>query len=95
MKKQQLKSGYLKKREEFADALRLPGDSIGASIISITGNKELLIENYRGIITYNDTKMLIQGRNDKICICGENLKIDYYTNEDMKVCGKISNIQFV
>ena len=95
MKKRQLKAGYQRRKEELADALKLPGDSLGASIITVTGDKELLIENYRGIITYNETKMLIQGKTEKICICGENLKIDYYTNEDMKVCGKIQNIQFV
>ena len=39
------------KRERMAESLKLPKDSVlGASIVTITGNRDVFVENYKGII---------------------------------------------
>lgn len=84
------------KKEQLADSLKLPKDLVlGASIITITGNKEAWVENYKGIIDYCDKMILLQGKNCQICFSGKNLSIDYYTNEDMKISGIIEQIQYL
>ena len=91
------KNNYEKtnKKELVVDSLKLPKDLLlGASIITLTGNYEAWIENYKGIIEYTDTNILLQGKNRQITISGKNLIIDYYTNEDMKISGSIESIRY-
>ena len=91
------KNNYEKtnKKELVVDSLKLPKDLLlGASIITLTGNYEAWIENYKGIIEYTDTNILLQGKNRQITISGKNLIIDYYTNEDMKISGSIESVRY-
>ena len=60
----------------------------------MTGNRELFIENYRGIAEYGEDAILLQTKGDILKITGKHLTIEYYTNEDMKISGFIANIQF-
>ena len=90
--KQQLHRG----KELVVESLKLPRDSVlGDSIITVTGNTEILIENYKGILQYSDELILLQGKNCKIELKGKRLNIVYYTNEDMKISGVIESICFI
>ena len=80
----------------MVESLKLPRDSVlGESIITVTGNTEILIENYKGILQYSDELILLQGKNRKIELKGKRLNIVYYTNEDMKISGMIESICFI
>ena len=80
----------------MVESLKLPRDSVlGDSIITVTGNKDILIENYKGILQYSDELILLQGKNCKIELKGKRLNIVYYTNEDMKLSGMIASICFI
>lgn len=80
----------------MVESLKLPRDSVlGDSIITVTGNTEILIENYKGILQYSDELILLQGKNRKIELKGKRLNIVYYTNEDMKISGVIESICFI
>ena len=90
--KQQLHRG----KELVVESLKLPRDSVlGDSIITVTGNTEILIENYKGILQYSDELILLQGKKRKIELKGKRLNIVYYTNEDMKISGMIESICFI
>ena len=79
-----------RKKEQLADTLKLPRDMIlGESILTMTGNHELWIENYKGIIEYTPKSIILQAKTGQISICGCGLVIDYYTSEDMKIVGEI------
>ncbi len=83
------------RKEQVVDSLKLPKDLLlGASIVTLTGNHEAWIENYKGIIEYSDTFVLLQGKTCQICIVGKGLSIDYYTNEDMKISGWITCVRY-
>lgn len=74
---------------------QLPKDVIwGASIISITGTGELTIENFKGIIKYHPELIIIQCKNYQVNIIGDNLIIEMYTKEEVKVTGTIFEIKF-
>ena len=84
------------KRERMAESLKLPKDSVlGASIVTITGKRDVFVEYYKGIIEYTDCRIILQGKNCKIEICGKRLNILYYTNEDMKISGWIENVRYM
>lgn len=84
------------KRELVVESLKLPKDSLlGASIVTVTGNADAFVENYKGIIEYTDCRILLQGKTCKIEICGQRLRIVYYTNEDMKICGRIEAVRYL
>lgn len=84
------------RKELVVESLKLPKDSmLGASIVTVTGNTDAFIENYRGIIEYTSQMILLQGKNCKIEICGKRLSIVYYTNEDMKINGWIDQIRYL
>ncbi|MFR4590541.1 MAG: YabP/YqfC family sporulation protein [Eisenbergiella sp.] len=83
-------------KELLAETLRIPKDTVlGASIVTVTGNDQLLVENYRGILEYTSEYILLQGRTCRIRIGGKGLSIAYYTNEDMKIEGKISEVRYL
>lgn len=92
----QTKKSDVSTKELVIESLKLPKDSLlGASIVTITGNQDVFVENYRGIIEYTDCQILLQGKNGKIQICGKRLRIIYYTNEDMKINGWIESVKYM
>ena len=83
-------------KELIVESLKLPKDTmLGAAIVTITGNREAFIENYKGILEYTTESIVLQGKNCKICFEGRRLSIDYYTNEDMKISGSIDTVRYV
>lgn len=83
-------------KELIVESLKLPKDTmLGAAIVTVTGNREAFIENYKGILEYNPQSIVLQGKNCKICFEGKQLSIDYYTNEDMKISGSIDAVRYV
>ena len=78
------------------ESLKLPKDTmLGASIVTLTGNREAFIENYKGILEYTKELIVLQGKNSKICFEGRQLAIEYYTNEDMKISGSIGAVRYI
>lgn len=89
------KRNPFKIHEQVIEQLELPKDFLlGEAIVTITGQRELLIENYKGILIYEDSFIKIQAKNCRIVITGRNLSIDYYTNEEMKISGFFEGIQY-
>ena len=82
-------------KELIVESLRLPKDTmLGAAIVTITGNREAFIENYKGILEYTTQTIVLQGKNCKICFEGKQLSIEYYTNEDVKISGMIDTVRY-
>lgn len=74
----------------------LPKDVVlGVPLISVIGQNEACIENYRGILEYTDKLIRIQTKLGKIYINGRHLQIEYYTNDEMKITGHIETIEFL
>ena len=89
------KRNPFKIHEQVIEHLELPKDFLlGEAIITISGRRELLIENYKGILIYEDSFIKIQAKNCRILIMGRNLSIQYYTNEEMKITGFFDQIQY-
>ena len=60
--------------------------------IIITGFDEMLIENFKGILEYEEFYIRINTYIGIININGYGLKLENMTNDDIKVKGKIESI---
>lgn len=82
-------------KQNMVETLELPKDLMyGDSIVTITGRREVLIENYKGILEYTGEYIKIQTENSKTDRLWKKLSIEYYTNEDMKVVGFVKSIEY-
>lgn len=60
--------------------------------IIITGFDEMIIENFKGILEYEEFFVRINTHIGIININGFNLNLENMTNDDIKVTGKIESI---
>lgn len=82
-------------RNKIAELSELPKDvAMGMPVLTVIGQVELCLENYRGIVEYTDSLVRIQTKAGQIRIAGQNLQVVYYTNDEMKVNGHITSIEY-
>ena len=62
--------------------------------IVITGFDELIIENFKGILEYEEFFVRLNTYIGIININGYNLNLENMTDDDLKVKGKIESIEF-
>ena len=62
--------------------------------ITITGFERMLIENYRGILEYQDYFVRVNTYIGILNINGFDLKLEEMTTDDLLVTGKIDSIDF-
>ena len=62
--------------------------------ITVTGFDEVLIENFKGILEYEDYFARISTSIGNIIINGFNLKLNQMTDDDILVTGRIENLDF-
>ena len=79
-------------RNKIAELSELPKDvALGMPVLTVTGQMELCLENYRGILEYTDSLVRIQTKTGQI---RQRLQVVYYTNDEMKVNGHIKSIEY-
>ncbi|MCI5595534.1 MAG: YabP/YqfC family sporulation protein [Lachnospiraceae bacterium] len=77
------------------EPVNLPQDVVyGALILTLTGHQEAYVENYRALLDYTENTIVIQGKKERIIIRGNDFLIQYFTNDDMKITGCISSIEY-
>ena len=59
----------------------------------ITGFDELIIENYKGILEYEDYYIKLGTFIGIVNINGFNLKLDKMTEDSLKIIGKIDSLE--
>ncbi len=81
--------------DKVNEILDLPKE-VGTNIPKITliGFNEILIENYKGILEYEDFFIRIRTHIGNVIINGFELKLNQITDEDIKITGKIENLDF-
>lgn len=90
------KGNHSHNREALVEQMNLPKDiCMGALRVSMIGNKEAWVENYRGILEYTEHCILLQAKTCRISFEGDSLSIVYYTNEDMKIKGCITCVRYI
>ena len=82
-------------KEKVSEVLELPKELIlDIPKITLVGNKQLFLENYKGIIEYEDNQIRLKTHEGVIKLEGSDMVIKEITSEDIMVDGKISLIHF-
>ena len=84
----------MKKRKRFNDIMEIPKE-IYTTIPNfiITGFEDMIIENYKGILEYEDYYVRVNTYIGIVNIHGINLKLEKMTEDNLKITGKIESIE--
>lgn len=67
----------------------------GEMLLYFTGSRSAVVENYRSILFFTDSELMIQGKKNRLEILGQHLTIEYYDKELLKVRGKLQSVNFI
>lgn len=82
--------------ENLSGRFHLPPDILeGSVMISLVGRRNVRVENYKGIIEYTEECIRIQTKNGKLILEGLHLNMDYCTDIELHVTGRIKQIRFM
>lgn len=84
----------MKRKNRFNDILEIPKE-IYTNIpnLIITGFEDMIIENYKGILEYEDYYVRVNTYIGIVNIHGINLKLEKMTEDNLKITGKIESIE--
>ena len=93
----QVKNGRKKVslKEKVSEALELPKELVlDIPKITMLGSKQLFLENYKGIIEYEEDKIRVKTNQGVITLSGIKMVIKEITSEDIMILGEIKSVQF-
>lgn len=83
-------------KERVSEVLELPKEVVmNVPKLTMVGNGNLIIENYKGVIEYDDCRVRINTGTGVIKITGSKLVIKGITSENILVDGEIESLEFI
>jgi len=83
-------------REKFTEMLELPKEIVlNMPKLTMLGNGDLIIENYKGIIEYDQDVVRVNTTAGIIKIMGVDIYIKEITTENIMIYGKILSLEFL
>lgn len=81
--------------EFVADTMRIPKDvAMDLPRVSVCGDREIFIENHKGLLEYTDTDIRIKMRDGIIHISGDGLRIIVMEYERMVIDGRFRCVEY-
>lgn len=91
--RQTRKTGLLEKTAQVFD---LPADVVaGLPRLELVGDRELRMENHKGILAYGTREIYISGGAFGIRVCGEELELRTMNALELLITGQITQIHIV
>ena len=85
-----------KVKRDITAALALPKEIVlNLPLITMYGNEELNLENYKGIVEYTNERLRISTSIGVLKIEGRNLLLKQVTSEHITVAGGIVKIEYI
>ena len=82
--------------ERTAEALELPGDLVaGLPRVELTGDRELRMENHRGILAYGSQEIQISGGRLVVKVRGENLELRAMNAGELLITGALRGVDLL
>ena len=90
-----LKEGKKKFRQRVSDMLELPEEVVAKALkTTVMGTESIMVENFGGIMEYDDKLIKIKTEEGIMSVTGENLTISTVTDYDIYISGKINSIRW-
>jgi sporulation protein YqfC len=91
MDKKPRRAGLLERTAQLFD---LPADALaGLPRVELVGDKELRVDNHKGILSYGTQEIHVSGGAFLIKITGQDLQLRAMTGLELLITGKIEHIQ--
>lgn len=83
-------------RERTARALDLPADVVaGLPRVELVGDRELRMENHRGILAYGQEEIRIGAGAYAVLVSGQQLQLRAMNGLELFITGQIQSVQLV
>ena len=82
-------------REYLAESMDMPKDvMMDLPKLSVCGDKEIYIENHKGLLEYSDEIISVKMRDGIIRLCGHKLRIISLRSRDIVVNGEFERVEY-
>jgi sporulation protein YqfC len=82
-------------REKITELLELPKEIVlNIPRITMIGSSDMIVENYKGIIEYENERIRLNTGSGPIAVKGSKLEIREITSEDIIISGDIRSLEF-
>ena len=83
-------------RERTAKLLDLPAEAAGGPpVLALTGDRDLYLERYRGILAYGRDEIHVDGGRWVLRVRGRDLEITAMRPGQLRVAGRIDGLELV
>ena len=88
-----MKSRRVRFLERTAEVFDLPADAVaGVPRLELVGDRELRVENHKGILAYGREEIHVSGGIYLIKVMGQELELRAMTGLELLITGKITQI---
>jgi len=84
------KEGLLEKTAQVFD---IPGETVGLPRVELTGQREVRMENHRGILAYGTEEIMVSGGKLIIRVKGDGLELKAMTGNELLITGTIFSVE--
>ena len=82
-----------KAKNSISEALEVPAGIISGFVLEIYSGKEAVLTGKLDVLELGDTVLKLKCGEHEISFGGSRLNIVYYTNDGIKISGKISSVE--
>ncbi len=80
----------------MADMLDIPADTSGEMThIEIQGDREIFIENHKGIAELSENEVLINAARKNIRLVGSGICVSAMSKSEIRLAGRFEGVSFV
>ena len=81
--------------ENISNVTQLPFDmAIGLPYIKLSSNREVFIEDAGNLVHYDECCVKVRQHKNVVSVSGNNLKLVFLVNNDLRITGFITGVSF-
>lgn len=95
MRKKKSQKEKVTLREKMARSLDVSKEVILDAVkLTMIGNREMTVENYKSIAEYTDSKIILVANSERVIVSGRDLEIKSLARELLYITGYVFDIEF-
>lgn len=82
-------------QRNLGEVLDLPPDVLGDSPkITIFGRRQVVVENYRGIMFFSEEEVILETSDGELCLRGQGLALQAVLLTEIRISGELSSVAY-
>lgn len=75
--------------QELCEKLDLPAETAGAAKLTVTGGRQALVENHRGLLEYGEELIRVKLDRGELVLRGSELRLTVMTGKELLIQGRL------